>query len=71
MKKKKQGEVQEITAQDSQEFKETIIAKSEDTFVDAPVVSKGTSSILTMRNSRPYRVFFDEKGKEVSAEDMG
>lgn len=49
----KQGEVNKIT-NTKQEFK------------DAPVIHK--SSVLTMRNSKPTRVFFNEKGIESGSE---
>ena len=52
----KQGEVETIT-EETQEFK------------GAPVIHK--SSIITMRNSQPTRVFFGENGKEVGSEVVG
>lgn len=53
---KKQGETKEITTKDNSEFK------------DKPVVRK--SSIITIKDGKPKKVFFDENGKYAGEEDV-
>lgn len=66
-KKKKQGEVSEITQ------KEPAITPQHEPEFKAPEPEvkkeKPASSILTHRNGGVKRIFFDERGKEIGCED--
>lgn len=57
MAKNKQGEHKEITREDESEFK------------SAPIIKKGDSSIITMKNGKPVKLYFTE-GKQVGEEDV-
>lgn len=56
MKKIKQGQIEKITAPDEAEFKE------------APVVRK--TMVLTIKDGRPKRVFYNNEGKYAGEEDV-